>query len=97
MTLVQQAELGGDIPQFVIKKLVSSSLAIVRRAVDKFQRKAEVVDSEIRAEFIANIPSANNGVMPLTSTQQLTVKKCMNLEKDFTSNNGYEIKKLKSK
>ena len=97
MTLVQQAELGGDIPQFVIKKLVSSSLAIVRRAVDKFQRKAEVVDSEIRAEFIANIPSANNGVMPLTSTQQLTVEKCMNLEKDFTSNNGYEIKKLKSK
>ena len=44
MTLVQQAELGGAIPKFVMNSLIASSLSTVIEIQNKFRRVDSIVD-----------------------------------------------------
>jgi len=76
MTLIQQAELGGKIPLFLMNMLIKSRLSGVQKSVNAFKRKGDQVDEELRREFIAKIPSAPT----LTPGQQSLVDRCMLLE-----------------
>ena len=88
MTLIQHADLGGSIPEFLMNKLIKSSLGNVQTVLKKFKRRGEITDQEIRDAFIDRIQISP----PLLPEQQQLVDRCMLLE-DFGRG---EFKELKS-
>ena len=75
LTLVQQVDMAGSVPQFVMRSLVSSSLQIVQSVVDKFRRRGKVVDKELRSEFISKMGSTRD----VAPGQEQLIARCLEL------------------
>ena len=95
VTQVQQSDLKipGSVGDMISNAGAKYSLNTLDQLHYQYQRAGTVVDAEVRKKFIDEI----HGVRLLTAPQLLLVKKCMNLETDFITDNGFETKKLKSK
>jgi len=76
MAFIQQVNMGGSIPVFLLNSLIPYASSIVQQMVDRFKRRGKEVDFEIRVSFISKI----NTVPALTDDQQRLVERCKTLE-----------------
>jgi hypothetical protein len=83
VTLVMQGKIGGKIPLSLLNSRVKTSLGLANRIRDKYERKGEDVDKEVRAAF--RYPPA---VSELNPERRAFIADCLALETD--SNAGSE-------
>ena len=75
VTLIQQGEVGGIIPRWVLNMAVKSSLSLVDVIRSRSQRNGRAVDAEVQAAF--PLPPC---IGELDDQQQLIVDRCVALE-----------------
>jgi len=77
VTYLIQAQVGGSLPRALINTRLQSTLSLVDRMQDKFERKGKVVDAEMRSAFPLPPPLAE-----LNDEQKLVVESCRYLESE---------------
>jgi hypothetical protein len=77
VTLVQQGFVGGSIPLVIVNSRLKKSIAVVDRLRDKYERRGEEVDEELREEF----PRPPN-LEDLSDDQKSVFARCSSLSAD---------------
>jgi hypothetical protein len=86
ITLVSQGMLGGQIPSAVMNMRIKSTLGIVKRLRDKYERKDKEIDKEVRDEYSRPSP-----VSALTAEQREIYARCRALEKNAGGSGWIDI------
>ena len=85
VTLVQQGSVGGSIPSWVLDKSVKSTLNVLKRLEDKYQRNGAKVDAEMRAAFPLPLPALSE----LSREQKRVVNACLELEVEYAGSTAW--------
>ena len=91
-TLVQKVDLGGAVPNWLMKTLVKTVFSLLLRVQERFRRRDKEVDREVREVLAARIKGTTNFDVPLDDKDMY--ESCSSLKREFEAANKRHLVKI---